>query len=315
LARGDDPNRHAITVAYYEARVRLRPGDPSAHLDLALAHFDAAKEWGPIIHGSVAGPLVTRSFGAERFPQAVVHEHIELGLRSLRTARDLCPSFPEVQGALGIYGRFFTHADLPIKYLDRSLKLLPSDGNTWAIAGTEAWRSGDEAGAIQHWKKALELSPLELTYVLRTINTRLSPAVIRDRILPDDPIVLLGAANSIYPDRVAQAAERRPFLEGAAAALGRPTLTDAQCVAIADACQQLNRPNDVVAAWRKAIELAPRKIEYRNRFARWLEAEERYEEVIEHLEWMLDQDPRNLELPDRILIARHGAKLQQEIGR
>ena len=141
---------------------------------------------------------------------------------------------------------------------------------------------------------------------------KLSADEVRAKLLPDDPAVLLVAADMLFPDRVAQAAERRPFLEAAVRA-DRPDLPVDRLMIVADALSELGRPDEAAAVWRRAVDAEPDRREVRDRYAGWLEREERYEEAVEQLEWLRQEQPRSELFRDRLDAARHGLKLRQEI--
>lgn len=278
-------DRQAGRVAYLTARTRVRPDDPAVWLDLAQAHIDG---------GSPAD--------------------IRAALAALRAARDRCPLFPEVQFRLGLFARSFETADPPLAYFNRAKRLLVTDADVWYACGVEALRSGDEATAWDSFRQSLVLSQRRLKPIVAEAGRRLPPDRLAALVLPDDPAVLLMAADQLYPDAVKQAAARRPLLERAAAAKDRPARTPEPLVAAARALGELGRAADAEATWRKAVALVPDRFELRDAFARWLEDEERYAAAVKELAWLAERRPADKAYRDRLMVARHAAKLMAEIG-
>ncbi len=283
LSAADD--RQVGRVAYLTARTRVRPDDPAVWLDLAQAHIDG---------GSPAD--------------------IRAALAALRTARDRCPLYPEVQFRLGLFARSFESADPPLAYFNRTKRLLVMDADVWYACGLESLRTGDEATAWDSFRQCLVLSQRRLKPIVAEAGRRLSPDRLAALVLPDDPAVLLMAADQLYPDPAKQAAARRPLLERAAAAKDRPARTPVPLVAAARALGELGRAAEAEATWRKAIALVPDRFELRDAFARWLEDEERYAAAAKELEWLAERRSGDKTYRDRLMVARHAAGLMAEIG-
>jgi O-antigen ligase/tetratricopeptide (TPR) repeat protein len=278
------PDQQAARVAVLTARTRVRPDDPAVWLDLAQAHIDS---------GSPAD--------------------VRAALAALRTARDRCPVYPEVQFRLGLFARSFEKGDPPLAYFERAKRLLVMDADVWFASGMESLRTGDEAGAWTGFRQSLALSGKRSKAIIAEAGKRLPPDRLAALVLLDDPVMLLAAADQLYPDPAKQAALRRPLLERAAAAPPSAT-TPEPLLAAARALGELGRGAEAEAVWRRVVALAPERIEYRDLFARWLEDEERYAVAVVELEWLTDRRPDDKAFRDRLLVARHAARLQADIG-
>lgn len=280
--QSNSPDRNAGRIAYLTARTRVRPDDPRTWFDLAQAHIDA---------GSATD--------------------IRAALVALRTARDRCPLYPEVQFRLGLFARSFETAEPPLAYLERAKLLLVMDADVWYATGREALRTGDETTAWTDFRQSLTLSPRRLKPILVAAAEKLVPERLAALVLPNDPRMLLTAANELYPDPDTQSVSRKPFLERAAntSQLGTPE----SLIAAARAQGELGRTTEAEATWRRAVALVPARIDYRDAFVRWLEAEERYATAVPELEWLAEQQPANIDYRDRLQIARHAAELQRVI--
>jgi tetratricopeptide (TPR) repeat protein len=192
--------------------------------------------------------------------------------------------------------------------LHRARRLLPSDVDVWYACGVEELAAGDRSAAETSWRRSLELGPGRLKPVLKA-SAGLSAAELRERVLPDDPAVLMAAAAE------RPAAERRVFVEPAADAAKRDGLTVPQLTAVAMACDELDRVEDAAAVWKRATAANPNLRELRDAAARWFEKQERYADAVPHLEWLRARTPTDAGLRDRLAAARHGSDLKRIIGR
>lgn len=270
----DDPTTR---LEWQARRTRVAPTDSTAWYDLAQARF-AVGDTAP-------------------------------ALAALRTARDLCPLSPDVQFSLGLHARQFESADPPATYFRRATRVLPTDPDAWFALGVTEMEGGNREAAEASWRRSLELGPRRLKPIL-TASAGLPAEALRDRVLADDPAVLMLAAGE------RPAGERRVFVEAAAKAATRDgPLTASQLAAAATACDELDKPDAAAAMWHRATAADPTSRELRDRAARWFEQQERYADAIPHLEWLSDRYPANANVDDRLAAARHGAELKRVIGR
>ncbi|MCU0702874.1 MAG: O-antigen ligase family protein [Fimbriiglobus sp.] len=263
----------AARVELLAQRTRVTPADPNAWYALAEAQLEAGRD----------------------------------GAFAVRTARNLCPLHADSQFVLGLSVRRFERADPPLAYFQRATRLRPTLGEAWYARGVEELAKGDRAAAAASWRRSLELSPRRLSAILAAWADR-PDEELRDRVLPDDPEVLLRAADR------RPAGDRRVYLERAAALAGRDWSNVGQWAATAEACDELNRPNDATQIWERATAVNPTR-EVRDAAARWFEQREMYSAAVPHLEWLSDRSPADVGLRDRLAAARHGAELRRVIGR
>ena len=309
--RSVNPEVARRRIAWLEASVAADPSNPDAFFQLAQAHLDAAHDLGPTPAEAVVGPVLPRRARADGYSLELVESHILPALRALRRARELCPLVVEVHARLGLLAGYFARSEPALVHLERAKAILKTDPDIWYACGVETAKTGDNAAAVAQWKKSLELSPKQLRPILREAKRTLPPEELLRTLLPDDPVILLGAADELYPKRSAQNSERRPFLERAAR---HPGATVAEWSAVAGACEELDRPADARRAWERAIELDRDRVASHEGLARLLEAEEHYAEALPQLEWLLSRRPNDADLRLRHKAAVHGAKLQLEIG-
>ena len=311
--RSRNPEQYRIRIGYLEASTAANPSNPEAFFELAQAHLDAATDLDPTPAEAVAGQILPRRARPKRFSPEMVERHILPALRALRTARELCPLVPEVHARLGLLAGYFSRSEPALVHLDRAKQLLKSDSEIRFACGVEAAKAGDHERALAEWKKSLELSPKQLRPILRAAGQSLTSEEMLKSLLPDDSVVLLGAADELYPNRRTQRAARRPFVERAAVG-NRSDATVGQWVASAAACEELDRGADARRAWERALEVDRDRGPTRDGLARFLEADEQYADALPHLEWLLAKNPNDAGYRLRHKAAVHGAKLQREIG-
>lgn len=230
------------------------------------------------------------------------------GLSALRTARELGVLHPDVHFHLGLNSRRFETADPPGEYFRRACRVLPTDPDVWYARGVEELNGGNRAAAESSWRRALELSPRRLKLILQA-SSALSAAELRERVIPDEPEVLMRTAAE------RPAAERRVFVDAAARGVTRDGLTVPQLVAIGQACDETDRLEDAASMWARALAATPTDRTLRDAAARWYEQQERYDDATPHLEWLLARTPNDTGLRDRLAAARHGTDLKRVIGR
>lgn len=298
--RSEAPDRFDRALAYQQQRTRVTPGDPMAWLDLARAHLDAA--------------FWSLDDDDDLFPEPVLQAHVRPALRALRTARELCPLVPEVHARLALYARNFAAADPPRVYAERAKRLLPSDPVIRYACGLEAAREHDWPAAAADWKRAVELSPNTLPTIL-TAAREFPPDRLREQLLPDDPLVMVNAADALFPDHKAGADGRRPFLLQALAAADRPDLTDKQAAAVGKAGDELDQPDPVTRMWAALVLARPNELAVRRAAAKWYEEQDLYDRLVPELHWLRENAPSERGVTDRLRAAEHGRKLQDTLRR
>jgi tetratricopeptide (TPR) repeat protein len=236
-------------------------------------------------------------------------ERLLPGLKDLRTARNLSPLYPETHLLLGQHARAFAQADPPLAYFERAKTLNPCDPNIWYACGRAHRDAGNLAGAAENWHRSLELSPQQLAAILAESRARFTVNDILARILPENPVTLVQAAEHYRDDPQA----RRAILDRATGATETPGWTWKSRVAVAEAADLLGRTADAEALWNRAMAADPTQYEVRNAFALFLEREERYEEAMTQLNWLIKVNPGNTQLRDRALFARHGIELNEQL--
>lgn len=291
-------------IDYLNASLAADARNPDAHYQLAQAHLEAAVEADQTLAGAVAGPVIPRRISPPRYSPGTVATHIVPALQHLRISRELCPLLPEVHARFGILAGYCESSEPALVHFERARSIFKTDGAIWFACGIEAARTGDRDRAKSDWKRSLELNPKQLKAVLREARMILSVTEIQRDLLPDDPEVLLAAAEE-FP------VERRAMMERAA---GRSGTTAAQWNAIGTARFEVDRIDEAKTAWEASITANGDSEIPRQGLATMFETEERYAEALPHLEWLSRRRPKDDAMKLRYRAALHGAELQRIIG-
>ncbi len=305
----DNPRRLAERAARYAERAAARPGDAAALFDAGQAALDAAAFDAWTAGAAVAGgPL-----GFLRPPDAGRGAAWRDGLAWLQRARAANAMLAKVHARLAVHAAGFAAGEPAATHFGRAKRLLPADPDLWYAAGLEAFRRGDDAAARADWSHSLTLSPRHVAGVVAAMRTRTSPDELRDA-LPRDPAVLLAAMDALYPDRVADAAGRAAYLRDVLALTeGKPDPSAADLASLGECYEELGRPDEAATAMLRMYAANPEDAEVRDRYARFLEATDRFDEAVPLLEGLRRQRPGVTAYADRLEAARHAARLLAEI--
>lgn len=288
-----------LRIRQAEAAALATPDNPELHLAHAKAHFDAA-----LTQGKPGGNLWKISL-----PEETIAKHIRPALQAVQQARALCPYLAPAHMRLAVYRDFCVSADPAATYLARAIRLNPSNPEGHYAAGLEAISRRDLNAASEHWKHSLSLNDRKLNSILEAAKTAMTPVEIRDSLLPDDPAVLLAAADKLYPDRKGMAASRAPLLERAKKIAETRSTNSAGLEALARIEYEQGNTTTAQLAYRRAIDLTPNDVNLRIRYAAWLESEELVEPLISELEW-LKAKGAGTDISNRIEVARRALELK-----
>jgi tetratricopeptide (TPR) repeat protein len=212
---------------------------------------------------------------------------------------------------LGQYASFFAVSEPPIVHFERAKRLRSADAAVWYAVGSEAFWQQDYSAALTSWRRAMQLSPAMISLILWEASAA-PDAMPLTELIPPDPATALAAANMLYPDRFTQQEMRRPILAKASTSdTQRLRLPD--LYALAAIFDELGQPERAAATWEWAINRFPNDPGPRDRYARWLMADERYDEALLHLEWLRERQPDDTVLQDRLDTARHALRLKRII--
>jgi tetratricopeptide (TPR) repeat protein len=296
-------------VVYAEARAAVRPDDPNGRVLAAEAHLQAAYRRTVTQNAAVFGGAGGWAARVERVEDG---PDVRAAVAHLRAARRASPVAARAHARLGLLAGHFTGEPARVHF-DRAKRLLPADPEVWYAAGREALARGDKAAALADWQRSLALGVGRLADML--VAVRGMPVdELRTRLLPAEPTVSQAAADALFPDRLRQAEQRRPFLAAAVAQVrDKANATGADWHAAARAADELGRREEASEFWKSAAANAPKSAAVREGYASFLEREELYEEAVDQLRQLqkLNDSPVVL---DRIEANYHAMKLKRAIG-
>ncbi len=251
--------------------LRLRPDDAYLHLQLGKLLIDEP-DW------TKAAPPASK--------------HLASALRHYCQARDLCPLMPEAHVRIAAYTEQLKSADSRTAYLERAKRLLPSDPEIWFLCGLQEV-SGKPDRAWQNWRHSLVLSDRYLLPILDRSRQDLSSSEILEKVLPDDPHLLLKASSHLFPPEAPEG--QKPFLEKALTSFakqGEPlTATDFHAQALIQS--SLGKPAETLAAYQKALARDPQQADWRLQFAQLLLERGQLHESRRELITILGQAPKH----------------------
>ncbi|MBV9125461.1 MAG: tetratricopeptide repeat protein [Planctomycetes bacterium] len=319
----DLPTREG-QLEYLEAASRLAPGNASLHLKLAQVHgtlfrtqsedlqrnnrltqaTQAVSGWagtGAAAEGfqvpwSGAPLWLVLSTAREKLVQEKEEQgrrnHLLPALRHGVQARNVGPLLAGSHLWLAEHTDWFVRAEAPAAYRHRAKEAAPDDPAIWYQCGDLEEAAGQRDLAWQSWRHCLELSHDYLPDILDQSRKSLEPADILQRILPEQPQVLLEAASYLFPHSD-QVAERRPFLEKALALVGHPPgpPRPEDLHLKAQIYQSWGQEAEALAAYREALAQKPGQAEWRFDLAEYYSQQERWEEAQGELQHLLEQQP------------------------
>jgi tetratricopeptide (TPR) repeat protein/O-antigen ligase len=309
-----NPNRYIDRAAIYEARVALLGNDPVAMFQAGQARLDAAlfSSWmtGAAV---VGGPLGFYTPPMPSIPAGLSQAQLRMAVEWFQKARAINPLTPKAHARLATVAKY-QPGSVAKEHFRRAKYILPSDPDIWYAAGREAFDRKDFAAAQADWKHSLMLSPAHLQDVVRAFRDQMPLETMLKDLLPDDPQFLLSTMRELFPHRLDQAADRQRFLDRILSVTeNRPNLSVPQLLTLAETYDELNRTEEANDTFMKALAQESSRAETRNRYARFLEANNRPGQALEHLDWLRKHEPRNTEVIQRVEVTRHAARLEAEI--
>jgi tetratricopeptide (TPR) repeat protein len=247
----DKADQLRLRVAYFAAAASLNPDDAEIQYELGYAHTLLAE----LLTGDPALD------GSEAPKQSL------LALQAYLRARNACPLLSGAQLGIAANASRLKQGDAAEDYLRRVKLLTPGQVRMCFLCGVQESRLNQYDDAWATWRHCLELSEDYLPQIL-IITKRLKSDQLVEKVLPDNPDLLLVAALLRYPDAGA-ARQRRPFMEKAERILE-------------------SKPEGMIPRDSKVSE---QTLKARVEFARYLYERGKLEEARNELRMVLSQSP------------------------
>lgn len=219
--------------------------------------------------------------------------NLQEALEHFLLARDLCPLLGRPQLHLALYGATLAQAEPTAAYRRRAERVMPHEAGVWYMTGLQDYREGQFDQAWISWRRSLASSDQYLKDILGWSRTVLTSEAIAAQVVPDQPKVLLAAAQELFPvDRNVD--ERRPFLERALALLAeRADLQPSDRRMQGALYRSLGQTEPAIAAYRRALTQEPEQTAWRYELAELLYQKGRPAEARDELLILLAQQPEN----------------------
>jgi tetratricopeptide (TPR) repeat protein len=257
---------------YLRAATALAPEDAVLQLELARAYHDEYERRG-----------ATEAAG----------DDLRTALRGYLRARALCPLLDEPHLRLAVHVRDMANSDPAFAYLTRAQLVLPYDARVWYLSGVQEAADGRREPAWQCWRRSLECSDRFLGPILEEGIRTSSAEEVAERLLPDQPALLL-QAGALLEARPDPPASPRPFLEKGVRLLGAwATLSTEELRAKAHACRSLGQVAEARQAYEDLLARAPDQPAWRYEFAQMLYEAGQLDEARRQLVVLLRAEPAN----------------------
>ena len=247
--------RAADAVQFLEAAARVRPNDPGAWEELALAHLLAAAESSHTALTALVGFAALAEMPND-LPGGDPDGHVTAALKAARMGRNLQPLAAGPHLRLGTFTDRFAHSEPAQVHLDRAKRVGSVGPDVWYICGRAAAARGDWSTALADWRESLVRSPRRLTAIARLAAGRVSPEEFRIQALPDDPALWFAVVPQLFPDETAsgRADWMRTIDERSNR---REPESVAGYVAWGSALEELADGPAAIRVWRRAVERYP----------------------------------------------------------
>lgn len=246
--------------------IQLAPENALLHQDLAEAHYRLLQEQ----------------------PDAA---HLQAAAAHFMLARDLCPLLVLPQIRLAALSKQLGGAEPRVAYAHRAAILRPFDPEIWYLAGLQEWEHGDWSAARSSWKQALTGSDRHLDDILDKNRPVLTSEELVQQVLPDQPRLLLAAAERLYP-RVEDTASRQPFLNRALQLLDQHGTGSAEDFYWrARLYRAGNQPAQSQQAYETALVLVPDRVAWRYELAELLYIQGNFRDARGQLQVILTMQP------------------------
>lgn len=220
-------------------------------------------------------------------------------LRCFVQARNLCPLLSRAQLRLVALGAKLNHGDSPAQYLERTRLIAGYDPEFWFMGGAVALadKKTDECWAC--WKQSLAISKRFFREILGQGRRYLTPREILEKLLPDNPEIVVEAANILLENSKSPAdvALRADYCKRAIMLFRLQTgeITADNLVARAWVYQEMDEENNAIAALRRAMAMEPRYESLRLQLAKVLLRVGDRAQAARELDQVLAREPSNME--------------------
>jgi tetratricopeptide (TPR) repeat protein len=209
-------------------------------------------------------PLILRELVPLREAE-IEKMYLAPALRCFVQARNLCPLLPRAQLRLVALAPKLAKSDSQTEYLERAKLVAGYDSEFWFMGGAVALAHKQFEDCWQRWKESLAISRRFFKEILAQSRPHLTPSEILEKVLPDNPELIVETANILLPNPSSPAdMEARAAYFKRAVPLLRNQTTEPTAdgwMARAAVYEELNDDAHAIAALRRAMDKNPAKYE------------------------------------------------------
>jgi O-antigen ligase/tetratricopeptide (TPR) repeat protein len=245
-----------------------------------------------------AEPLILKQL-APLYETDIEEKYLGPALRCFVQARDLCPLLARAQLRLVALGAKLNKGDSQREYLERAKLIAGYDPEFWFMGGAVALADDKTDECWPLWKQSLAISKRFFKEILSQSRRYLTPSEMLEKLLPDNPEIIVETANTLLPNPSSPAdkAVRADYFNRAVVLLRRHTgeITADGWIARAWVYQEMDQNANAITALRRAITLEPKYENLRIQLARILLRNGDRAQATSEVLTILNREPWNVE--------------------
>ncbi|NLS92696.1 MAG: hypothetical protein GXX96_11120 [Planctomycetaceae bacterium] len=239
-----------------------------------------------------------------------VEKNLIPALGHLVASREACPLLPEVHCGLAQLCGLTGPASDDEVHIRRTRRLAPGNPDMLYICGLLDFQAARRESAYAGWKASLALSPRYLTSVLQIAGAGLSSPGVVERILPDDPELLVRLAGQQFA-AVGSEAIQEQLLARADALLPASGLPEAERLFLRGSIQSLRKAyTEAIDSYTQALALRSYEVDWRYELARLFQQQGLLEQAHEQARRCARLEPRQSKYK-KLLEEIHNTRLTQ----
>ncbi len=243
----------------------------------------------------------------------VVQRNLMPALEHLLASRRACPLLPEIHCGIAQLCALIGPVSDDERHIQSTRHLAPGNPDMQFICGLLHFQAARFESAYAGWKASLTLSPRYLTPVLQIAGAGLGTPGAIERLLPNDPELLVRLAGQQYATEGSEPIQEQ-LLARAEAILGQSDLPEAERLFVRGSILALRKSyTEAIASYTQALALRSYDVEWRYELARLLQKQGLLDAAHEHARRCARLEPRQVKY-QKLLEEIHNTQLTQTSG-